>query len=91
MWKLQCVPRYTLLSTHLYLQMIIAMSHWSVTLLILDSHRTPLRYPIVAPCHGYPAALDLQARPFHMLQQIIDGVDAGVGEPKALDLGLGGS
>ena len=42
----QCVPQYTFLSTHLYLGMFFAMSHWSglrslasATLPILDPHR----------------------------------------------------
>jgi len=47
----------------------------------------PLRYPVFALCHGGPSALDLQDWPFHTLQQIIDGVDIGVGQLKALDLG----
>ena len=38
------------------------------------------------PCHGDPVALVL-----HTLQQFINGVDVGVGQLKALDLGLGGS
>jgi hypothetical protein len=87
----QCVPQCTHLSTHPYLQMLSAVSHWSITLSILDSHGTPVRYPVVVLCHRDPAALDLQDPSFHMLQLIIDGVDAGVRQPKALDLGLGGS
>jgi hypothetical protein len=42
----QCVPQYTLLSTHLCLQMFIEMTHWSgksplasATLSILELHR----------------------------------------------------
>ena len=35
---------------------------------------TPLRYPVVALCHGGPAALDLQDQPLHVLQQFIDEV-----------------
>jgi hypothetical protein len=33
----------------------------------------PLRNPVVALCHGDPAALDLQDLPFHTFQQFIDG------------------
>ena len=44
-----------------------------------------------ALCHGDAAALDLQNQPFHPLQQIIDVVDVGVDQLKALDLGLEGS
>lgn len=32
-----------------------------------------------------------QDRSLHILQQIIDGVDIGVGQLKVLDVGLGGS
>ena len=53
--------------------------------------RIPLRYPVVALCHGGPAALDLQDWSLHSLQQFIDGVDVVVGRLRALDLGLGGS
>ena len=52
---------------------------------------TPLRYPVVALCHGDPVALDLQGWLLRMLQQFIDGVDVGVGQQEVLDLGLGGS
>jgi hypothetical protein len=40
-------------------------------------------------CH--PVTLDLQDWPLHTLQQFIDGVDVGVGQLKALDLGICGS
>ena len=52
---------------------------------------TPLRYPVVALCHGDPAALDELDQSCHVLQQFIDEVDAEVGQLKALDLSLGGS
>lgn len=49
-------------------------------------------YPVVALCHGGPAALDEQGQPFHRhQQQFRDDVDFGVGQPRALDLVLGGS
>ena len=51
---------------------------------------TPLRYPVVALCHRDPAALVLHNWPFQMLQPITE-VDVGVGQLKALDLGLKGS
>ena len=51
---------------------------------------TPLGYPVVALCHGGPAALGLQDLSLHMLQQITDGLDVGVGQLIALILGLGG-
>ena len=47
---------------------------------------TPLGYPVVALCHGDPAALDLHDQSLHTLKQFIDGVD--VGQLKALDLSL---
>ena len=42
----------------------------------------PLRYPVVALCHGDYVALDLQGWPLHMLQQCIDGVDVGLAKLK---------
>jgi hypothetical protein len=52
---------------------------------------TPLRYPIVDPCHGDLAALELQNPHLCELQKLINRVDVGMGQFKALDLGLGGS
>jgi hypothetical protein len=82
----QCVPQ-SLPSTHLYLQKFTAMSH-GLWLLLNQQYRilprTPLRDPVVALCHGDPAALDLQGQQFHMLQQF-SGV--GIGQFKALALG----
>ena len=59
-----CVTYYTPQSTLFYLQMFVAVSHWSRT-----GHyhyrmltRTPLGYPVVIQCHGDPVALDLQDR-----------------------------
>ena len=43
-----------------------------------------------APCHGDPAALDMQDQPFYVLQQFIDGVDVEIDQLKVLDVGLGG-
>ena len=68
------------------------MSHWSGSRPLASATHyqywiltgTSLRYPVVALCHGDPAALDLQERPLHMLQQFIDGTDVGVGQLKAL-------
>ena len=50
---------------------------------------TPLEYLSVALYCGDPAALGLQDRPLHMLQQITDGVDVGSGQVINLVLGLG--
>lgn len=64
----QCVPQYIPLSTHLHLQMFIAMSHWSgsrplasVTLSILDPHQgsSHIESPPVVLCHGDLEALGL--------------------------------
>jgi hypothetical protein len=81
------ISQYTILSTLLCMQMVIAVSHWAGLRPLASAHhqfwtlsRTPLCYPAVALCHE-----SLQ------LQQFIGGVDAGVGQLKALDLGLGGS
>lgn len=75
------------------LQTFITMSHWSgprprafATPSILVLHQAPLRYPVVALCHGDPAALNLQGQPFDKVQQFRGGVDVGVGQLKALDL-----
>lgn len=62
------------------------MSHWSGSILA----RTPLGYPVTL-CHGDPAVSILQGRPLHILQQFFDGEDVDMGQPKALDLGLGGN
>ena len=82
----------------LYLQMFPTMSHWSVwsplvsaTLSILGPH---LDFSWVSHCalyHGDLEALVTQDLPLHVLQQVIDGVDVGVSQLKALDLGLCGS
>lgn len=42
--------------------------------------------PVIALCHGDPAALDQQDQPFHVLRQLTDDKDFGVGQLKALDL-----
>jgi hypothetical protein len=50
---------------------------------------TPPSYPVVALCHGDPAALEQQDWPFHVLQRSTDDVGSEVGLLKALDLDLG--
>ena len=71
------ISQYTILSTLLCMQMVIAVSHWAGLRPLASAHhqfwtlpRTPLCYPAVALCHE-----SLQ------LQQFIGGVDAGVGQP----------
>ena len=73
----QCITQYTLSPRQLFLQMFIAMNHWS------GSRPLVSWISCCCPRHRDPAALDLQDWPLHMLQQFIDEV--------ALDLGLGGS
>lgn len=82
------------LSTHLYSQMFIELSHCSGSR-PLDSPAdqywiltgTPLGYPAIALSHGDPQALNLQDQPLYILQQqFIGGEEVWVGESKALDL-----
>ena len=47
-----------------------------------------LRHPVVTLYHEDPVALHLQDQALQRLQQFIDGVDVGVGQLKAPDLGL---
>ena len=51
---------------------------------------THLSYPVVALGHGDLVVLDLWDWSLHTLQQFINGVDVGMGQFKALDLGLRG-
>jgi hypothetical protein len=72
------------------------MSHWSGSRPLVSatpSMPDPCQdsYPVVALCCGDPEALDLWVWPLCALQQFIHGVDAVVGQLKALDLGLGAS
>ena len=67
----QCVPQYFPLSTHLHLQMFIAMSHQSgsrslafVTPQYWIFMGTPLGYPAVALSHGDPVAWNSMSGPF---------------------------
>jgi hypothetical protein len=67
---------------HLHLQMLIAMSHLSgsksqdsVTPSILDPQWDLPGYPVVALCHGDPAALEQQDWPCHASQPFMDDAD----------------
>ena len=60
----------------------------SNTLSILDPHWDPSQTSCIALCHGDPVLLDLEEWPLHVLQHFLDGVDVGMGQLKALDLGL---
>jgi hypothetical protein len=42
---------------------------------------SPPSYPVVAPCHGDPAALGQLDWPFHMSQPFTDDINLGVGPP----------
>ena len=93
----QHIIQYNHFSKQLYLPMFIKMNHCfglkslaSAILSVLDTHLLS-RYSVVVLCHGDPAALSLQDQLFCLLQQFIDGVDVGVDQLKALDLGKGGS
>ena len=57
---------------------------------MLDLTETPLGYPVFVLCHRDLVTLGLQDWPLHVLQQIIDGVDVGVGQLIGIVLGLGG-
>jgi hypothetical protein len=95
----QRVPHYIPLSTHLHLQMFIAMSHcsgfWDRRLLWHHQYwiliQTPPGYPFIARCHGYPAALGQQDWPFHEFQPFADDIDFEVSQFRAQDLGLANS
>jgi hypothetical protein len=63
--------------------LLLLYQYWNLT-------GTPLGYPVVVLCPGDPVGLDLWDGPLHMLQHFIDGVDVGVSQFKALDLGLRG-
>ena len=77
--------------------MFIAKSNWYNSLgLSFQLHyrcwaltRTPLGYPVAVLCHGDQTALNLQDLSLHVFQQIIDGMDVGVGQLITLFLGLG--
>ena len=89
------VPQYILLPKQLYLQMFIAMSVDQGLRLLLHHQywiltQIPLGRPVVTVSHGDSVALVLKDPPFYMFQQSVGGVDVGVGQLKALHLGLTG-
>ena len=74
------------------------MSHWSSSKPLLLPYcqywiltRIPHRYHMVDLCHEVPIALNLQVQTLLMLQLFRDGLDIGVDQLKALNLGLDGS
>lgn len=77
--------------------MFIAMSFGLVQgLWVLVHHQfwilteTHLRYPAVTLIHGDPVAMVPQDWFLHTFQQVIDEVDIGADQLKALDMGLDG-
>lgn len=66
------------------LQWVIGLIHHHWALI-----KTPLGYHF--PSHGDAPVIVLQDQSLNVLQQITDGVDVGVGQPKAQDVGLRGS
>lgn len=89
---------FILLPKQFYLQMFAVISCWSgfkaylsfASLSIMYPHPSPLPYLVVLLCLGDPPILLLQDQPHHKLHQFLDRVDAGLGQFKALYLGLGG-
>lgn len=86
----QCVPQYIPLSSHLYLQMFIVMSHWSgLRLWLLWHHqywiliKIPVSYPIITLCH--------KDSTLSTTQPFADDKDFWMGQFRVLDVGLGGS
>lgn len=76
--------------------MFILMSHWSGSRLMALAHnhhwtltQTSVRYPAGAPSHEDPVANIPQDQSLHMFQQVLDGVDVIVGQPKVKDVGFG--
>lgn len=75
----QCV---TLLPTQLYLQMLIAVSHWPgsnplASATNTDPRRDSSGYPVVALCHGELSALRLQDPSLHVVLQFIGAANLG--------------
>ena len=56
-----------------------------------SSSGTPPSYPVVALCYGDPAALEQQDWPFPTSHPLANDIDLGMGQFRALDLGLGDS
>lgn len=48
--------------------------------------KTPLGYPAVIPSHGGPVAIIPQDQSLHTFQQVRDGVDVRMSQPKAQDV-----
>ena len=73
--------------------MFIAMSCWSCSKsLAQHQHRTLTEEtPVVAMSHGDSAVVIPQDQFFHTFQQVMDGIDVRVGQPKTQGVGLGGT
>lgn len=97
-WAAVHTPQHTLLSTLLYLQCSL---QWVISLfggLWLLLHYlywiftgTSLGYPVIGLCHRDPTTLNMQNWSLHTFQPFIDGIIIGLGQLKALNLGMCGS
>lgn len=92
----QGITQYTLLSTLFYLQMFIAMSHWSgsgplASATILYFHRAASQMCCRCPVSGRSCSFGSAGLAPSLTPAVTDGVGVGVGWLKALDLGLGSS
>lgn len=72
-------------------KMFFAMSHWSGSRPHWTLRETSHGYPAVARSSGDSAVISQQDCTFMNSQQVTDWVDVRVGQPKAHDVGLGGS
>ena len=52
---------------------------------------TSLGYPVIGLCHRDPTTLNMQNWSLHTFQPFIDGIIIGLGQLKALNLGMCGS
>lgn len=66
-------------------------SDFLYTIQYLTLIKSPLLCPVVVLSHGDSVAMFLQEWSLYMLQQVIDEIDVGACQLKALDVGLGGS
>ena len=89
-----CVPQYTssLANVHCNEPLVCftifgfhdTLKYWILT-------KTSPGYPVVALCHGDPAALEQRDWLFHASQPFADDIELAVGQFAALLMDLGGS
>ncbi|KAL6038852.1 hypothetical protein STEG23_017079, partial [Scotinomys teguina] len=93
--ELPCATQCTPLPEQLHFQLFLGQDqglwlllqhhqHWTLT-------ETSLRYPTLALSNGDPAVMVLLDQSLLTPQQVIDGINVGVGQLKALDVDLGDS